>query len=144
MPVLTHHFGNNIQFSFVGRQFACDQCEKTYLRKAHLKTHKLSVHQGIRPHACDQCERRFFTAAVLLRHHLARHVHSVKNSFVCEQCSKSFPSKRYLKAHQRTHAGMFWQSNSIHSICTWPEASVYFKWSTRALKLRDGKNVNWP
>ena len=40
------------------KPYKCDSCDATFARKAHMRRHNESIHQGIRrkPLNCDNCE----------------------------------------------------------------------------------------
>ena len=53
--------------------FECDQCDKKYYNKSHLKDHKHSNHDGIRDVECDQCEFKTFRRSSLKLHQKSKH-----------------------------------------------------------------------
>ena len=109
----------------------CKICDKTFRHYSSLKTHKNSVHDGIRLH-CKLCDKSYTQSHALKDHIKTIHEkipaskryacelcekcftqrHSLKNhikvihwkfrSFVCEHCDKIFTKRDYLKTHIST------------------------------------------
>ena len=114
------------------KQYSCEQCGKSYSKKASLQTHKY-IHKGGKSFACNLCDMKFdwprklfyhkqkkhrnaerncichvcgmsfFDRAVLKRHEL---VHSDERPFKCSQCSAGFKRKPQLRRHEDSHAGI--------------------------------------
>ena len=110
--------------------FECDQCQKTYSRKAGLYTHKQTVHLGVR-YACDHCDYQATQKTDLTKHiqskhkgvryacdqcdyqatrqdHLKDHIkvkhEGVRDTFACDQCNYKSSWKHMLNSHKRaTH-----------------------------------------
>ena len=55
-------------------RYNCDKCNKSFFRKANLKTHIKNVHENVR-YNCDKCDKSFSW-----KHHLNRHIKSVHNN----------------------------------------------------------------
>ena len=85
--------------SFRGeRPFLCGQCGKSYVTKAHLKSHVSRAHGGERRyHACPECGREFANQADLDVH---RRRHTGEAPFQCGVCKRAFRSMRLLGNHQ--------------------------------------------
>lgn len=84
----------------------CDQCGRTFTKRAALMNHRSVVHRrdSCRRYACSQCERRF-----VKREHLQRHVvsqHSTARPYVCRAagCGRAFKRKDKLQEHYRCHS----------------------------------------
>lgn len=77
---------------------ACDQCDKKFLTKNNLKSHKL-LHPAEKQFACDQCNMKFVQKIALTSH---RRVHTEK-MYTCDKCDKRFPFWG-IANHQRTHS----------------------------------------
>uniref|UniRef100_A0A1B6DJL0 C2H2-type domain-containing protein n=2 Tax=Clastoptera arizonana TaxID=38151 RepID=A0A1B6DJL0_9HEMI len=94
----------NISYHFTcadeKKPLSCDQCDKTFVKKSHLESHRLS-HLGIKPYKCLLCSKAFAQ-----RDKLNRHIktHSDNYSFVCDNCDKKFKLKEDLKKHISTHS----------------------------------------
>lgn len=83
------------------RPYVCDQCGISYAHPNGLSKHKMSIHQGIRPHACQVCDKRFITK-MRLNEHLV--IHTGEKSFLCDQCDKRFNRASNLRTHKsRVH-----------------------------------------
>ena len=77
------------------KAFPCDQCEKSYGQKAHLKEHVDTFHLGLKPYKCSQCDEAFGR-----RYGLTSHIKSVhENEFVCPTCKQSYASKAVMNNH---------------------------------------------
>ena len=87
--------------SFSGeRPFLCGQCGKSYVTKAHLKSHVSRTHGGERRyHACPECGREFANQADLVVH---RRRHTGEAPFQCGVCKRAFRAMRLLNAHMAT------------------------------------------
>ena len=50
--------------------YKCDSCDATFARKAHMRRHNESIHQGIRrkPLNCDNCEFVCYKKATMEAH----------------------------------------------------------------------------
>ena len=81
------------------KYFACDQCEKSFKQKHNLKQHKL-IHEGIKSFACNQCGKKFMRKGDLKTHNL---IHDGIKSFTCNQCEKRFTLKHHLNQHKLLH-----------------------------------------
>jgi len=110
------------------RPFKCDNCDKSFKRRPHLKEHsrlhteerpykcetcgdsfqastslRLHIlgHTGEKPHACEICDKRFRQ-----RHHLKYHLsgkHNNEQFFHCTLCKNTFNHQDKLKSHMKTH-----------------------------------------
>ena len=76
--------------------FNCDQCEFTYKRKSHLKSHKLTKHKGVR-FDCDRCEFRATT-----RNILRQHIQSIHEGirYYCYLCEYTSTKRREVRVHK--------------------------------------------
>jgi len=85
-------------------QFAyqCEVCHIPFKSKTKFYYHKRR-HTDENPHLCTYCGEAF-----KLFHELSKHCdeqHLCNKSFKCEQCTKSFSSRRELKRHSWRHTG---------------------------------------
>lgn len=78
-------------------RFPCDQCNALLSTKHTLKTHKDSVHIGIKPWSC-QCGKSFAQKSTLEKH--IKSVHENIREFECSVCLKKFSSAPYLTMHK--------------------------------------------
>ena len=64
----THFFSNSTQKGI--KPYKCDSCDATFARKAHMRRHNESIHQGIRrkPLNCDNCEFVCYKKATMENH----------------------------------------------------------------------------
>lgn len=91
----------NHKLQHMEKQFKCDQCDKLYSTKAHLKVH-LGVHANIRPFLCNVCGKDFNYANALSYH---MRLHTGEKNYHCEYCSQRFRMINSLNRHLRTHTG---------------------------------------
>ena len=81
--------------------FTCDECGKRFSYECDMREHK-KVHDDAKPFVCDQCNKAF-------KRKYDRNVHvktvhaTVKDSFQCEICDKTFATKQRLKQHCAIH-----------------------------------------
>ncbi len=81
------------------RNHVCDICNKTYLYRGDLNTHKLTHTEEKDRKTCPVCNAKCYD----LKRHIKRH-NAVK-SFLCNSCGKSFLTKFELNTHQLMHTG---------------------------------------
>ena len=79
----------------MGIFFFCDKCDYSASRKALLKLHKESKHEGIK-YPCDQCSLEF-----TYRAHLKQHIRSTHEGvrYSCKQCDYVSLWPQALKEH---------------------------------------------
>lgn len=105
--------------------FKCDFCEKKFKDKGHCNRH-MWIHAESKPHNCSECRKSFADISQLQRHkkcHLEKRFHcndcgkwyrwefyfkkhrckkrkEGQNSFMCDNCGKSFDKAASLKTHK--------------------------------------------
>lgn len=87
------------------KPYACDQCDKLYLKPSLLTQHKRS-HSGERPFRCVQpgCDKSFLRKSHLQAHQLS---HEQDKPFECAHCGKRVNTRQHLKRHEVTHTKLF-------------------------------------
>lgn len=85
------------------KTFNCDQCDKSYGKKAYLVEHVETVHKGIR-YPCEECDYRATKKCNLKKHILFKHrdFPTKKNhekEYICDKCSQKFTNKNDLSKH---------------------------------------------
>ncbi|XP_055322856.1 zinc finger protein 208-like [Sitodiplosis mosellana] len=80
----------------------CEYCSNEFTTTKKLLDHLDKSHEKKKLHQCDKC-LKFFTMIILKEHHLKSHELDAPKTFICEICSKAFPSKECLKNHIRIH-----------------------------------------
>ncbi|GFR65344.1 zinc finger protein 585A [Elysia marginata] len=99
-----HHeyfFNQHMRVHELGEKpFKCDQCDKSFMRKAYLKAHQV-LHTGKKPYQCSLCDRGF-----MIKKQLEIHVktHTGVKEHKCSICSKDFFSKDDLCKHMSRHS----------------------------------------
>ena len=76
-------------------RYDCDECDKSFSRKANLNRHIKGVHENNR-YNCDRCEKSFTKKC-----HLTMHIQGVHDNvrYNCDMCDKSFSDKVSLNKH---------------------------------------------
>lgn len=83
------------------RNFLCDLCGKSYLRKHVFEGH-LRAHSGEKPFSCPVCGKMFSTSSLLCLH---RKTHDEEKPFKCSYCDKHFRMKKLCRRHELIHTG---------------------------------------
>ena len=78
----------------------CNECDKVFSRKSHLKRHTDAFHKD---HKCNLCDLKFNQLGPLTRHN--KKFHETKR-IKCELCDKEFANYGpYLKKHMNADHG---------------------------------------
>lgn len=92
----------HVRFKHKESPIICDVCGKTCSNSNSLYVHQKWAH--FKPkYECEICKRRMVTQENLDQHILLQHER--RESFVCEECGKSFSENHRLKQHMMTHTG---------------------------------------
>ena len=78
---------------------ACNYCDKSFVRKAHMKQHVKIVHMKAKV-KCDICSKLFSTLQ-----YLKIHTKTCQNGVTrvkCTNCEKSFTSELHMRRHVKT------------------------------------------
>ena len=94
--------------------YACEQCDKSYGRKDHLRRHIQSAHSDDRPFVCRVCALTFPRKDRLVRH---ERVHSGCPQYPCLICGKKFFRKDSLGKHLMTGVGCRQRDEAIFCRC---------------------------
>ena len=136
--------GNHERRSHTGvnADFVCPFCDRTFSSKEMLFVHKQRLHSVGDPFTCLQCNRQF-SSKYSRNNHVCRVEgrsewpveseedvksnpdvkESIEEHHGCNVCLESFPSKRALRNHKRSHAGR--RAPFICSICKQELSSKY-------------------
>lgn len=77
------------------KQFACDQCSKSYNSQYYLNRHIRTAHSNDRPYSCYLCKKTFKE-----KHHCVEHVERHRATRVqCSECSKFFKRNSECTRH---------------------------------------------
>ena len=88
--------------------FKCQQCDKAYSTKAHLKSHIHSAHEGLK-YICNQCEKQYTEQNSLTKHVKSAH-YGVR--YTCDQCDQQFTRQDSVTTHIRiVHEGVKYECN---------------------------------
>lgn len=91
------------------KRYQCIECEKTYSRTDHLKTHVLSVHRpSDKAFECIECGQKF-AAQYRLNDHK-------KYRAVCNTCGRMFCTKKLQQLHQAEEHD-YRETTATSSIC---------------------------
>ncbi|CAG4952908.1 unnamed protein product [Parnassius apollo] len=89
-------------------KYACQLCEKKFVKAKRLEEHNLAVHLKVTPIKCTMpgCSFACSSRPVLRTHVrvLHRNVRARPNH-VCDVCGKAYTSKKSLEGHLRAHSG---------------------------------------
>uniref|UniRef100_A0A8D8TSE2 PR domain zinc finger protein 5 n=1 Tax=Cacopsylla melanoneura TaxID=428564 RepID=A0A8D8TSE2_9HEMI len=85
------------------KDFACQLCNKLFIRNNYLMKHIRVVHEKVRNHKCNECARTFSFPAGLSEHIRTHHMR--EKLCVCEICGESFFSRDRLRSHKYSHGG---------------------------------------
>lgn len=92
----------HVRFKHKEGPIVCDVCGKTCSNSNSLYVHQKWAH--FKPKfECEICHRRMVSQENLDQHILLQHER--RESFVCEECGKSFNENHRLKQHMMTHTG---------------------------------------
>ena len=83
------------------RPHLCEQCPKKFVSVSELSKHVQVVHTKGKIYECKMCQKTFDTMAKYGYHNA--NVHN-KQSYVCDVCGKSYPTKLRLDFHSKTHS----------------------------------------
>ena len=75
--------------------YECEPCEKTYVNRIGLLTHKQTDHQGVK-YACDQCDFQTTQQGHLTVHKQSKHE---AGKYACNRCDKKFTLQSSLIRH---------------------------------------------
>ena len=89
------------------REYACDECEFTTVKKYSLSRHAEQAH-GTKEHNCEKCPYKTKVENSLRTHIHRQHL----DNFQCEQCSYSSKQKSHLDIHTKSkHEGESFMCN---------------------------------
>jgi len=90
------------------RLYKCNECDKAFMKKEHLKRHAL-VHTGGRPtHLCEVpgCNKSYSSKDLLTNH--LKYIHlgvQPERAYLCIDCGKDFVRKDHLQRHRKNVHG---------------------------------------
>ncbi|XP_073993434.1 hamlet isoform X2 [Rhodnius prolixus] len=89
---------------YVGGQYRCDKCTRSYSWRPCLVQHQASRHGQIRRYPCENCTKVFSDPSNLQRHIRSHHVGA--RSHACQECGKTFATSSGLKQHTHIHSSI--------------------------------------
>lgn len=81
-------------------EFECNQCKNKYRSKQTLRQH-MKTHSTSNPFLCVHCGA-IYKSIANLRYHMERHQSDPNKRHICNECGKTYPTRRYMLAHART------------------------------------------
>ena len=87
------------QHEQTGRQYACNDCEKTYTNSNALKYHWEQKHNSASKVHCESCGQSFSSKTSLQEHIEVQHNNASR--FTCDECSATFGVKRSMLRHKK-------------------------------------------
>ncbi|XP_017043431.1 zinc finger protein 93 [Drosophila ficusphila] len=80
----------------------CEECGKSFVRKAHLIRHK-RIHDNAEEwkYPCQFCDLRFYTKENMMNH--LQRKHGNKNLLRCRKCGRIFKNRLSLSTHLKKH-----------------------------------------
>ena len=86
----------SVHESDANNQFKCKICKTTFIRKDNYERHVKSIYEqsGSVQNKCIECDEEFCTSKLLRAHNNLKHI-----NFTCDECNKSFTSKRNFQDH---------------------------------------------
>lgn len=87
----------------------CPVCDKRFTRVDHLNVHVQTNHSDSKPYQCGiaECKKGFVRQEHLKKHIEVKHGDGTKE--MCDICQKTFKSKKYLRAHMKSHTTGEWK-----------------------------------
>ena len=76
----------------------CDQCDRVFKTKVHLKVHVERDHDKVRRHLCQICDKTFYAHNDLVSH---TRVHTGDKPYKCRYCPKGFSHGSHRVRHER-------------------------------------------
>ncbi|XP_016978083.1 zinc finger protein 571 [Drosophila rhopaloa] len=85
-----------------GSMHICEECGKSFVRKALLTRHK-RIHAKMedRRYTCEICDQRFYTKENMVDH--LQRKHGNKNLLRCRRCGRIFRTRLSLSTHLKKH-----------------------------------------
>ena len=95
--IFAHVYSDHLQQDQAFGPFRCDNCSKSFARKADLKRHEVTKHYALK-HLCHQCGENFSREDNLRRHVAV--IHNKKDvCFICPKCDESFSNEANYQRH---------------------------------------------
>ncbi|XP_075989943.1 uncharacterized protein LOC142985577 isoform X2 [Anticarsia gemmatalis] len=89
-------------------KYACQLCDKKFVKATRLEEHNLAVHLKATPIRCTITDCQFACSSrPVLRTHIRmvhRNARALRNH-VCHTCGKTYTTKKTLEGHMRSHTG---------------------------------------
>lgn len=83
----------------MGKNFKCDQCDKSYHTKHRLKSHVLQVHENAISFQCQFCPKIYRCAEKTKEHEIVNHTKKDVRDVFCKMCTAAFVTETQLKSH---------------------------------------------
>lgn len=97
--------------------YACQCCDRKFLRKSHLKLHMEKHNNIVKSYSCPHCEKCYMKKKDQVQHIRQKHNNTpsapntgkdsvIVEGFPCPTCSKRFATALKLRMHEISHTDM--------------------------------------
>ena len=117
------------------KPFRCKQCNYSFTRSSHLKTHMLN-HLGEKLYSCSQCSLSCTTAGNL-KYHIC--TQSGEKPFHCDQCNYTSTQATHLTRHKLKHTKE--NSSAAHNVASLVQEMAISKITSGSTQSKSRSNA---